>query len=266
MNKYFWIKDFDNSYRIISKNIERKLYSCVKTGISSDFMNEKNFISEISKPILFSDIYKQNNIEAIYSIIEEINFNNNVFKDILKDIFIDKLSYDDISLKHGKCKPSISRIVKKIKNSYKCSECGSIHFIKPTGILTEGFYWSLVDNEAKIVLLEKHSNKIIAKPFHLPKGIFYDINDFKKNILFKIDAPIDDKDLKTEDGVERKIKRIENNSRTYSHSVKNAVKERVLSGVKLLDLSKKYDINMSSISRLESKVSQNTCLSCSQLY
>lgn len=262
MNKYFWVKDFDNSYRIVSKDTKKGVYSCVKTGINSDFMSEKNFISEIKKPILFSDIYKQNNIEEINHIIKEINFNNNVFKCILKDIFINKISYDEISLKHGKCKPSISRIVKKIKNSYKCGECGSIHFIKPTGILTEGFYWSVMDGKSRIVLLDKQDNRVVVKPFHLPKGVFYDINDFKKNILFKIEPPVDEKDLETEEGIDRKIKKVESFTRNYSFSVKKAVKDRILEGAKLFELSEKYNVNISSISRLENKVNKVNCLSC----
>lgn len=70
MVKYFWIKDFENEYRIIEKrkagDEKESLYSCVYTEMKTSFLNEKNFFHKIAPPLMFHNISKMNNKDELF--------------------------------------------------------------------------------------------------------------------------------------------------------------------------------------------------------
>lgn len=270
MVKYFWIKDFENEYRIIEKrNKEDKkeaIYSCAYTGVTTSFINEKNFFHKIEPPLMFHNISKMDNKNELFSsILRKMQFNNKVFENILVDIFVNGLSYDSISEKHQKCKPSISRIVKKFKSFYYCPDCKNVHPREDNIVLTEGYYWAEINNNPVIVFLSKENNRFSVKSFGLNKGMTYDIDFIKSKILSKIEEPIDENDIKTENGIFRKIRKIENEGRIYKNNTKKAVIETILLNKKLNDSAVKYKVNASNISRLRKKVLTTTCFSCGNL-
>ena len=93
----------------------------------------------------------------------------------------------------------------------------------------------------------------------------YDIEFIKSKILSKLEEPIDKNDMKTENGILRKIKKIENEGRIYKNNTKKAVIETILFNKKLNDSAVKYKVNASNISRLRKKVLTTTCFSCGNL-
>jgi hypothetical protein len=267
MVKYFWIKDFENAYRIIEKRKNRDekdyLYSCVYTGVTTSFINEKNFFHKISSPLMFHNISSMDNKDELFSsILRKMQFNNQIFENILIDIFVNGLNYDDISKKHKKCKPSISRIVKKFKSFYYCPDCSSVHPRDENIVLSEGYYWAEINDTPMIVFLSKENNRFSVKCFGLKKGMIYDIDFIKTKLLFKIEEPIDKHDILTEDGVNRKIRKIENEGRIYNSNTKKAVVETIMFNRKLSDSALKHKVNASNISRLRKKVLSTTCFSC----
>lgn len=265
MTKYFWVKDFENTYRIIEKNKTNNItkYSCISTDIVTNLINENNLLYEISPPILFNNISKMDNKDELFNLIlERMQFNNKIFENILIDVFVNGLSYDEISKKHNKCKPSISRIVKKFKSFYYCQDCKKVYSIKENNILTEGYYWVIIDNVINIIFLYKKDNNYKAKGFGLKKGVTYDIDFIKSKILFKIAPPIDQEDLNTIEGIYRKINKIESEGRKYHTNTKKAVVDVILFKDRLIDNSNKYKVNVSNISRLRKKVLSKVCQSC----
>lgn len=267
MVKYFWIKDFENEYRIIEKRKARdekeSLYSCVYTEIKTSFLNEENFFHKIAPPLMFHNTSKMDNKDELFSsVLKKMKFNNRVFESILVDIFVNGLSYDDISKKHKKCKPSISRIVKKFKSFYYCPDCKNVHPRDENIVLTEGYYWAEINDVPMIVLLVKENNRFSVKCFGLKKGITYDIDFIKPKLLFKLEDPIDENDIITEGGIARKIRKIESEGRIYNNNTKKAVVETILFNKKLTDSALKYKVNASNISRLRKKVLAATCFSC----
>lgn len=269
MVKYFWIKDFENSYRIIEKRInnENELkYTCIKTGVVSNFINEKSFIHRIQPPLMLNNIINCKNKDKYLSLIfDKMNFNDLTFKNVLEDLFIHKKRYDDVSIKYKKSKPSISRTVKKFKNFYYCYECDNVYQRKESDLISEGYYWAEINNKKVVILITKEDTKFLVKCFGLKKGITYDIDFIKSKILMKIDYPIDNEDIKTKIGVDKKINQIEKNGRIYNIKTKEAVKDTILNNTKIIESSYFYNINSSNISRLRKKVLSNSCMNCGHI-
>jgi hypothetical protein len=270
MVKYFWIKDFENSYRIIEKrkslDKDDLVYSCIDTDVSTKFINEKNLLNEIYSPVMFNNISNMDNRNELFnSILKKMQFNNKTFEQVLIDIFVNGMTYDEISIKYQKCKPSISRIVKRFKSFYYCPDCKKVHNKKENNVLTEGYYWVDINNSLKIILLTKENNRFKIKGFGFKKGITYDIDFIKPKIVFKIEYPVDISDLNTEFGISRKIKRIESETRLYNTNTKKAVIDSILFKSRLTNCASVYKVNVSNISRLKKKVLSDTCCSCGNI-
>lgn len=262
--KYYWVKDFENNYRIImkKKDSNRTNYVCLKNNIRTQVINEEVLYKEIKRPLFFDDIV--HNFEMLQKFINNYKFKDDVFNKIIIDYLIEKKNHKEIKNKYNKCSPSISRAISKIKNQYYCCQCKKVYKINENTVIDEGYYWGVFNKVYKIFFIERKENRTIAKTFDLMPKMYYELDNVKDSLILKIKEPIDSIDIKSEEGIYKKIKRIEENNKTFKLNTKKAVVDKLLSNDKLDVLSKKYKVNSSNISRLKNKVKNGDICSCCQ--